>query len=617
MKDQFETKETLVQELVSLRKRISELERSESESKQMVEELREDEEKYRDILENIEDGYFEVDRAGDFTFFNPSICRILGYPSEEMLGMNFRAYMDAENAKKVFQAFNEVYVTRIPTKGFEWEVIRKDGARMYIEVSISLIVKPGEKPTRFRGIARDITERKQAEKALRESEESFRSHLENAPDGVYMSDLKGNFLYGNRKCEEIIGYRKEELIDKNFLELNLLSENSLNKAAQLLQANMEGKSTGPDEIELISNEGRLVPVEINTSVVQRMGQRIVLAFVRDITERKRVEAALRESESLSKSLIDYMHDAMIIMDWDGFILFANRAAAQIIDFERPEELTGHNMVEYLHPDSLQKAAEDLEAVKADKMGFLSEYQLSSVTGKHIWVESIGGKIIFRNASANLVCIRDITERKQAEEELQRTLESLRKAFGATIKAMSSAVEVRDPYTAGHQIRSADLARTIATEMGLPHEKIEGIRVAGSIHDIGKLSIPAEILSKPTKLTNLEFSLIKEHAQKGYEMLKDVESPWPLAEIVYQHHERMDGSGYPRNLKGDDILMEARILAVADVVESMASHRPYRPTLGIDAALEEIEKNRGIFYDNAVADTCLRLFREKGFKLEGI
>ena len=142
-------------------------------------------------------------------------------------------------------------------------------------------------------------------------------------------------------------------------------------------------------------------------------------------------------------------------------------------------------------------------------------------------------------------------------------------------------------------------------------------MAGSIHDIGKLSIPAEILSKPTKLTNIEFSLIKEHSQKGYEMLKDVESPWPLAEIVYQHHERMDGSGYPRNLKGDEILMEARILAVADVVEAMASHRPYRPALGIDAALEEIEKNKGILYDDAVADACLRLFREKGFQLEGV
>jgi len=209
---------------------------------------------------------------------------------------------------------------------------------------------------------------------------------------------------------------------------------------------------------------------------------------------------------------------------------------------------------------------------------------------------------------------EILRRKWVEEELQRTLESLRKAVGVTIQVMASAVELRDPYTAGHQIRSADLARAIATEMGLPHEKIEGIRVAGSIHDIGKLSIPAEILSKPTKLSEIEFSLTKEHARSGFEMLKDVESPWPLAEMVYQHHERMDGSGYPRNLKGDDILIEARILAVSDVVESMASHRPYRAGLGIEAALEEIEKNRGTLYDEAVAYACLRLFREKGYCL---
>jgi HD-GYP domain-containing protein (c-di-GMP phosphodiesterase class II) len=153
------------------------------------------------------------------------------------------------------------------------------------------------------------------------------------------------------------------------------------------------------------------------------------------------------------------------------------------------------------------------------------------------------------------------------------------------------------------------------EMGLAQDKIEGIRMAGIIHDIGKLSIPAEILSKPSKLTEIEFSLIKEHTRSGYEMLKDVESPWPLAEIVYQHHERMNGSGYPRNLKGGEILMEARILAVADVLEAMASHRPYRAALGIEAALEEIEKNKGILYDNAVVDACLRLFREKGYKLK--
>ena len=191
--------------------------------------------------------------------------------------------------------------------------------------------------------------------------------------------------------------------------------------------------------------------------------------------------------------------------------------------------------------------------------------------------------------------QDIIERKLADAKLQQTLDSLKNAVGATIQVMVSAIEMRDPYTSGHQIRSANLACAIATEMGLPQEKIDGIRMAGSIHDIGKLSIPAEILSKPTKLTNIEFSLIKEHSQSGYEMLKNVESPWPLAQIVYQHHERMDGSGYPRNLKGDEILMEARIMAVADVVEAMASHRPYRPALGIDAALAEIEKNRGILY----------------------
>ena len=210
-----------------------------------------------------------------------------------------------------------------------------------------------------------------------------------------------------------------------------------------------------------------------------------------------------------------------------------------------------------------------------------------------------------------------TAKKRREEEvkLQQALDNLRKAIGTTIQVMVSVIEMRDPYTAGHQRKSADIARAIATEMGLPHDTIEGIRMAGIIHDIGKLSIPAEILSKPSSLIQLEFSLIKEHARSGYEMLKNVESPWPLAEIVYQHHERMNGSGYPRNLKGDEILMESRILAVADVVEAMASHRPYRPTLGLEAALEEIEKNKGILYDNDVVDACLRLFREKGYQLK--
>ena len=207
----------------------------------------------------------------------------------------------------------------------------------------------------------------------------------------------------------------------------------------------------------------------------------------------------------------------------------------------------------------------------------------------------------------------IAEHTRMEEELHRTLDILKRSVGTTIQVMVAAVEARDPYTAGHQLRSAHLACAIGAEMGLSQEKIEGIRMACSIHDIGKLSIPAEILTKPSKLTDIEFSLIREHSGSGYEMLKDVESPWPLAKVIGQHHERMDGSGYPQKLKGDEILIEARILAVSDVVESMASHRPYRPALGIEAALEEIENNKGILYDVAVADACLTLFREKNYQ----
>jgi len=203
---------------------------------------------------------------------------------------------------------------------------------------------------------------------------------------------------------------------------------------------------------------------------------------------------------------------------------------------------------------------------------------------------------------------DITEHKQAEERLKKTMD-------ATIDTMSRIIEAKDPYTHGHQHRVCQLAIRIAREMKLPEDKIEGIRIASLIHDIGKIGLPAEILSKPTKLTDIEFNLIKGHSQIGYDILKSIDFSYPVANIVLQHHERLNGSGYPNKLKADKILLEARILGVADVVEAMSSHRPYRPALGVDKALEEISQNRGILYDPEVVDACLKLFREKGFKFK--
>ena len=177
------------------------------------------------------------------------------------------------------------------------------------------------------------------------------------------------------------------------------------------------------------------------------------------------------------------------------------------------------------------------------------------------------------------------------------------------------IEAKDPYTAGHQQRVSQLAIAIAKELNLPPDKIEGIRIASLIHDIGKISIPTEILSKSTTLSDIEFSLIKYHSQIGYDILKSIDFAFPIAKIVLQHHEKLDGSGYPNNLKGDEILLKAKIICVADVVEAMSSHRPYRPALGIDAALEEISKNRGILYDPEVVDVCLKLFKKEGFKFK--
>ena len=347
--------------------------------------------------------------------------------------------------------------------------------------------------------------------------------------------------------------------------------------------------------------------------------RLCPAIARELKEadlrskHKQMEAALQESEESYRNLFENASEAIFVAQ-EGKLVFLNPMTARMIDYSA-EEIMSRPFIEFVHPDDRDMVIDrHVRRMKDEEIPHLYSFRIIRRDGNIRWVELNAVLINWKGKAATLNFLSDITERKQAEEQLRESLEQLRRAMQTTIQVLVMAVEMKDPYTAGHQRRMTDLARTIATEMGLPPEKIEGLRMAGVIHDIGKITLPVEILSKPTKLSDIELSLIKEHVRLGYEILKDVESPWPLAEIVLQHHERMDGSGYPRGLKGEEILIEARILAVADVVESMASHRPYRPALGIDAALEEISKNRGILYDPEVTDACLRLFQEKGYSL---
>jgi putative nucleotidyltransferase with HDIG domain len=224
-----------------------------------------------------------------------------------------------------------------------------------------------------------------------------------------------------------------------------------------------------------------------------------------------------------------------------------------------------------------------------------------------------GEVLWNGERQFQVLCQDVTERVQTEKALQVSYDKLDNTLEAVIQMIALTVEMRDPYTAGHQHRVSILASAIAGEMNLPQEMIKGIRVVGAIHDIGKISVPAEILSKPGRITEAEFSIIKEHPKTGFDILKGIDFPWPVAQAVLQHHERMNGSGYPNRLSGESIILEARVIVVSDVVEAMASHRPYRPALGIGKALEEISRKKGVLYDSSVVDACLRLFNEKGFK----
>ncbi len=321
---------------------------------------------------------------------------------------------------------------------------------------------------------------------------------------------------------------------------------------------------------------------------------------------------LRESERKFRMLIENASACVFIIRSDRF-LYANPSAQRISGYSL-EELGRINSMDIVHPDFREIIMEKLESiVRGRGDGGHFGMKLVAKDGNEYWMDLQAAMINYDGVSAQLIEAVDVSAIKHSEEMLHRTNMRLRRALDGSIGAMAFTLETRDPYTAGHQRRVAELSFALAVAMGLDADAAEGVRIAAAIHDLGKISIPSEILSKPTKLTEIEFSLIKIHSQAGYDILKNIDFPWPIAEIVYQHHEKIDGSGYPRGLRGDDMLMQSKILVVADVVEAMASHRPYRPALGLDFALEEIAKNRGRLYDNDVVAACLDLFQTKGFE----
>ena len=514
-------------------------------------------------------------------------------------------------------------------------------------------------------VMEDITERKRMQQALQESEEKFRQISATAQDAILMMDSAGRIVFWNRAAEKIFGYPAEEALGKKLHTLIVPERfrEAFLKNHPAFVATGSGAIIGKTlELAALRKDGAEFPVELSVSAAKLGGQWHAVGFIRDITERKLAEQAILHANRAFRTLSECNHELVhannevqllqamcrVIVESGGYsaawVGYAQHDAGKSV---RPMTYSGFeagyvDALQITWADSkrgqgptgkairsgmtqvVQDVVSDHDCAPWHEQALKHGHASAIALPLHSGADVFGSLTIYaaeENAfdQGEIALLEEMTgdlafgiRTLRLRQEQQRAAEQVRLGLEGTIQAIAGIVEMRDPYTAGHQRRVAQLAAAIAHEMGLPEERVRGIHLAGTIHDLGKIQTPAEILAKPGKLSASEFGLIKDHPQNGYEILKDIEFPWPIAQMVLQHHEKLDGSGYPQGLKGNEILLEARIMTVADVVEAMSSHRPYRPGLGIDAALTEIGRGRGAHYDPDAVDACVKLFKENGF-----
>ncbi|MDD3518397.1 MAG: PAS domain S-box protein, partial [Chromatiales bacterium] len=339
------------------------------------------------------------------------------------------------------------------------------------------------------------------------------------------------------------------------------------------------------------------------------------ALLSVLEDQRHADEELYAAEEQFRGLVEQSIAGIYIIQDERFV-YVNQRFADILGYAQADDLVGR--------EALSVVTETSRATTAETMRQLLERETTHATldltarrrdGSLVELGAHASRATHRGRAAIIGLMQDISEKKRAEERIAGYIEKLEGSILRTVEVITILSEMRDPYTTGHEKRVAQIAVAIGAELGFDEHRLEGLRIGGYLHDVGKIIVPTEILSKPGRLSTLEYEMIKGHPQAGYDILKKVEFPWPVAEMALQHHERIDGSGYPQGLEGEDILLEARILAIADVVESIASHRPYRPKRGIEEALAEIEQGRERLYDPEIADACLRAFRERGFRLD--
>ncbi len=628
--------------------------------KSMEKELRESEEKFRSITTSAQDAIFVLDNKGNISYWNKAAETIFGYSEKEVIGQNLHELITPKRfieAHKInFKNFIESGESTAVGKTIELAALRKDGMEFPIELSLSAVKRNGA--WNAIGILRNISERKEAEKRIHDEQIFSETLIQSIPGIFFLLNQNAEILQCNKKLEELLGLSLTEILGIN--ALSFIYEDDREYSTQNLQKAFETGSASV-EVRLILTNGVRDYILTGNRVQTKFGVN-VLGIGVDITERKkaekelkRVNRALRTLSAGNLALVkatkedELLHTITnVIVEKGGYALATVVYADDNIEKSMTLKAWSSKDIDYFYDGSLSWGEKgdgklpSITAIQSSKTEICKDIENGTrykpwkdACKAHSFTSNIALPLIDKDKVFGALSIyayqKDSfdTDEVHLLEELTNDLAYgimnlrthveheghlllLQQSLEQSIQAIAATVESRDPYTAGHQRRVAELATAIAKEMNLSDNEIQGIHFASIIHDLGKIHVPSEILSKPGKLNEFEYKLIQMHPQTGYDILKDIKFPWPIAKIILQHHEKIDGSGYPQGLKGNEILLESKIVALADVVEAMSSHRPYRPSVGIDAALDEIRHGRGSSYEPSVVDACLELFEKENF-----
>jgi len=585
-----------------------------TERKATEDELRASESRLAALFSNAPLGYQSLDDEGRFIDVNEAWLELLGFGRDEVIGKWFGDFL-APEFRDAFRERFPVFKARGAIHS-EFEMLHSDGTRHLIAFEGRVGHNPDGTFKQTHCILSDVTERRRSEEALRDTQERLQAILDNTPALVYVKDLSGRFVLVNREFERLFGLGHGDAVGRSTTDLVGEEIGAVHWANDLKV--IASRESLTDEEVNDEADGRHTYLSVKFPLFGADGEvQAVCGISVDITKQKAFEQELQERNRFIEAVLENTPIGFGVNTIDDGKTVLISSNFERIYGVQPDAVEGvEDFFEKVYVDPVFREAmrerimADLSSGDPTRMRW-EDIPITSRAGDVHYVTAINIPVFDQNLMISTV--QDVTDRKLAQEEVIRQKERLDRTLTSVIDIASTIVETRDPYTAGHQRRVAQIATRIASELGMAERDIADIEVAALIHDVGKVQIPAEILGKPGAISPLEYEILKGHAEAGYRIVSSANMEAGISEMVYEHHERCDGSGYPRHLADGQISMGAKVLAVSDVVEAMMSHRPYRPALGVEAALAEIERGAGQQYDTAVVNACVSIFRDQGFQ----